>query len=403
MMIKEITGNICAPKGFLVSSVHAGIRKNSKKSDLAIIYSEVPAIAAGVFTLNQIKAAPVILTKNHLKQGLLQAIVVNSGNANACTGDLGMKHAEIMADSIADEFNIAAHMVAVASTGVIGVTLPIDKITKGIHDAAKKMCLDGKGAAKAIMTTDTYPKSIAIEIEIAGTPVHIGGIAKGSGMIHPNMATMLGFITTDVAIDQPALQHALSLVNQTSFNMITVDGDSSTNDMLLTLANGMARNKLIDSIHSDEWKTFYDGLAFVCTYLAKQIAQDGEGATKLIEVQVDGAETETQAQVAARAVCGSSLVKTAIFGEDANWGRIACAIGASGASLNPEKLCIELGSLLLLNMGSPLPFEELEAKELLKENTVVMKVHLGVGDAKATAWGCDLSYDYIKINASYRS
>lgn len=402
-MIKEIAGNICAPKGFLASSVHAGIRKNSNKYDLAIIYSEIPAVAAGVFTQNQVRAAPVILTQKHIEQRTLQAIVVNSANANACTGSLGMLHAQQMADSIAKNLNVIASQVAVASTGVIGVTLPIEKITTGINLAAQSLSQDGCSAAKAIMTTDTFAKSIAIEIQIAGKPVRIGGIAKGSGMIHPNMATMLGFITTDAAIDQQILQQALSLVNQTSFNMITVDGDSSTNDMLLVMANGMAKNQIINNVDSTEWKTFYEGLAFVCTFLAKQIAQDGEGATKLIEVQVEGAATEEQAQQAARAVCRSPLVKTAIFGEDANWGRIACALGSSGSFLDPEKLSIELGSISLLKMGNPSPFEESAAKELLKQASVIMKVHLGVGHAKATAWGCDLSYDYIKINASYRS
>ncbi len=402
-MMKKIKGNICAPKGFVATGVHAGIRKNSSKSDLALIYSQVPAVAAGVFTLNQVRGAPVILTEKHIKHGSLQAIVINSGNANACTGKLGLQHAEQMAEAVATQFNIAACNVGVASTGIIGVTLPIENILNGIHSAASQLSLNGEAAAKAIMTTDTYAKHIAIELEIAGKTVKIGGIAKGSGMIHPNMATMLGFITTDVAIGQHELQHALALVNQTTFNMITVDGDSSTNDMVLVLANGLAANPKIDSIDSQDWKIFFEGLVYVCTHLAKRIAQDGEGATKLIEVQVQGAVTAEQAQAAARAVCRSPLVKTAIFGEDANWGRIASALGGSGSLLDPLKLCIQMGDLLLLNMGDPLPFAELSAKEMLKQKSVVMKIDLGVGESQATAWGCDLTYDYIKINASYRS
>jgi glutamate N-acetyltransferase/amino-acid N-acetyltransferase len=402
-MIKKINGNICAPQGFLAAGVHAGIRKNPIKPDLALIYTQAPAVAAGVFTLNQARSASVILTQEHIKQGMVQAIVVNSGNANACTGELGMEHAKQMADSTAKGLNLALHQVAVASTGVIGVTLPIEKITKGINTAIPKLNVDGKVAANAIMTTDTYPKSIAIEMEIAGKMVRIGGIAKGSGMIHPNMATMLGFITSDVAISQKALQHALSLANQTSFNMITVDGESSTNDMVIVLANGLAQNEKIDTIDNPDWKIFFEALCFVCTNLAKQIAQDGEGATKLIEVQVHGATTQEHAQIAAKAVCRSPLVKTAIFGEDANWGRIASALGASGADLNPDQLCIAIGHLLLFKNGSPLPFEEDSARELLKQNSVIIKINFGNGVAQATAWGCDLTYDYIKINASYRS
>jgi glutamate N-acetyltransferase/amino-acid N-acetyltransferase len=401
--MKTINGNICAPQGFLATGVYAGIRKNPKKLDLCVIYSQIPAVAAGVSTLNQAKAAPVILTQKHLKQGLLQAIVVNSGNANACTGKLGMQHAKQMAVTAAQELQIATNKVAVASTGVIGVNLPIEKITKGIRAAILKLSLNGDAAAQAILTTDTYEKSIAIEIQLAGKTVRIGGIAKGSGMIHPNMATMLGFITTDVAITQPALQHALSLINQITFNMITVDGDSSTNDMVIVLANGAAKNKKINCIEQADFQIFFDALLFVCTHLAKQIVKDGEGATKLIEVQVHGAITMRDAQLAARAVCRSPLVKTAIFGEDANWGRIASAVGASGATLDPDRLCIDLCGFQLLKYGKPLFFEEDCVLELLKQNSVSIKINLGIGAAHATAWGCDLTYDYVKINASYRS
>ncbi len=402
-MMKIIDGNICAPQGFLATGIHSGIRHNPEKPDLAIIYSERPAVAAGVFTINQAKAAPVVLTERHIKNGRLQAIVVNSGNANSCTGKVGMQHAKQMAKKIAAGLKIDMTNIGVASTGLIGVTLPIEKIIRGIGKAIPKLCREGAIAAQAIMTTDTFAKSIAIELEIDETIVRIGGIAKGSGMIHPNMATMLGFITTDAAINQKTLQHALAQVTKTSFNMITVDGDCSTNDMVLLLANGMAQNRRINSIDEPNWKIFYEGLSFVCTHLAKQIAKDGEGATKLLEVQVHGAITEEQAQLAARAVCRSPLVKTAMFGEDANWGRIVSALGASGAEFDPNLLTIELGHLSLLKDGIPLPFEEASARELLMQSTVLMKINLKQGTAQATAWGCDLTYDYIKINASYRS
>ncbi|HEX4044598.1 MAG TPA: bifunctional glutamate N-acetyltransferase/amino-acid acetyltransferase ArgJ [Gammaproteobacteria bacterium] len=399
-----IDNNICAPQGFLATSICAGIRKNREKPDLALIYSECPAVAAGVFTLNQVKAAPVTLTQTHLaQQQQLQAIVVNSGNANACTGKLGELHAKQMANTTAASLQIDPALVGVASTGVIGVTLPIEKIVNGITTAATQLTTDGNAAACAIMTTDTFPKSIAIEINLHGKPVRIGGIAKGSGMIHPNMATMLGFITTDAVIVPQALQQALTQANNLSFNMITVDGDCSTNDMVLLLANGMANHPTINSIDDPAWPIFYEGLLFVCTYLAKQIAQDGEGATKLIEVQVTGAKSLADAQVAARAVCSSSLVKTAIFGGDANWGRIASALGASGATIDQEKLSITLADLPLLEQGMPLPFDETIAAQSLSQPMILIKVQLNQGPAAATAWGCDLSYDYIKINASYRS
>lgn len=402
-MMKIIEGGICAAKGFLAVGIHAGIRKNTQKPDLAIIYSEQPAVAAGVFTTNLVKAAPIIVTQEFIKSATLQAIVVNSGNANACTGETGMQHAKIMAQTTAAQLQLKPEHVAVASTGVIGVTLPIEKITEGIVTAAKKITSEGHNTAWAIMTTDTFPKSIAIAMQIGGKTVHIGGIAKGSGMIHPNMATMLGFITTDIVINPAALQQALSQANLASFNMITVDGDSSTNDMVLALANGMAENPSVDSIDDPNWQIFFEGLNFVCTFLAKEIARDGEGATKLIEVQVEGAVTLEEARIAARAVCRSPLVKTAIHGADANWGRIASALGASGANLNPNKLCVALDYLPLMQNGTPLDFDEAFAQTLLKQKLIIIKVNLGMGDAKATAWGCDLTPEYIQINASYRS
>ncbi len=402
--MKQINGSICAPQGFTAAGVHAGIRKNSDKLDLTVIYSQVPAVSAGVFTTNQVKAAPITLTMAHLKhEGLVQAVVVNSGNANACTGPLGMQHTEQMAKTVAKALHLSPQRVAVASTGVIGVTLPIDKITQGIELAIVNLGDKGEDAAKAIMTTDTFAKQIAIEMQIDGKTVRIGGIAKGSGMIHPNMATMLGFITTDAVISQSALHYALIKANQRSFNMITVDGDSSTNDMVLAMANGLAKNTIIQASDDPNWDIFYQGLLFVCTYLAKEIVKDGEGATKLIEVQVSGAASEEDAQIAARTVCRSPLVKTAVFGEDANWGRIACALGASGADFNSEQLRIELDGLLLFENGSPLLFDEAVAKKILQQKNILIKAHLGKGQSNATAWGCDLTYDYIKINASYRS
>jgi len=401
--MKIIPGNICTPKGFLSSGVYAGIKKKSDKKDVALIYSQKPATAAGVTTINLMKAAPVILTEKFLESGHLQAVVINSGNANACTGLQGMQDAEMMAATAATALHIAPTAVAVASTGVIGVPLPIEKVVVGIQDAAQQLKIDDEDAANAILTTDTFVKSSAVSCEIHGKTVTIGGIAKGSGMIHPMMATMLGFVTTDLAITPAALKSALIEANDDSFHMITVDGDTSTNDMLLVLANGMAENTEISDTQSAEYKLFTAALKFVCVDLAKKIALDGEGATKLIEVNLTGATTKEEARQAARAVCRSSLVKSAVFGEDANWGRVASALGASRVKLNPEKLTVLLGDLMLLKDGMPLPFDEAVASKILKEKTIIFHADLGVGSGKATAWGCDLTYDYVKINASYRS
>ncbi len=400
--MKIINNNICAPKGFLASSIYSGVRKNPHKSDLAVIYSKKPAIAAGVFTTNLVKAAPVLLTQEHLKKGKLQAIVVNSGNANACTGPLGMQHAQQMAAVAANELKIFSHQIAVASTGIIGVPLPIEKVVSALPAAVARLSTEGgDSAASAIMTTDTFAKSIAIEIEISGTPVRLGAIAKGSGMIHPNMATMLAFITTDACISKTALQKAVKLANQETFNMISVDGDTSTNDMVIALANGMAKNIKIDNLAHVAGKQFYQALRTIFVFLAKEIARDGEGATKLIEVHVQQAKTTKQAQLAARTISRSPLVKTAIFGADANWGRIACAVGYAGVNLDLEKLSIQLGSVILFKNGLPQLIDNNLVGQLLLEKTVVISVCLGVGHAEAIAWGCDLTYDYVKINASY--
>ncbi len=403
--MKIIQGNICAPQGFLSCGIHVGLKKNQQKKDLALIYSTHSAVAAGVFTTNLIQAAPVLVTKNHLQSGSLQAIVINSGNANACTGAAGLEHALAIADATAHALKLNSQQVAVASTGVIGVPLAIEKVLPGIAVAAPLLNNDpnDESAAAAIITTDTFIKHIAVECTIANKIVRIGGIAKGSGMIHPMMATMLAFITSDVAINSSLLQKALTEANEDSFHMISVDGDTSTNDMALMLANGLADNPEISSENSEDYQTFVKALRFVCIHLAKKIAEDGEGASKLIEVNITGANSKANARIAARAICKSSLVKTAVFGEDANWGRIAAALGASGILFNPEKLGIKLGNLSLFHDGMPVAFDEDLTLQYLKQKQIVINVNLADGSEYATAWGCDLTFDYVKINASYRS
>src|SRR6185437_3806931 len=365
--ITFIENNICAPIGFYSSAIAAGIRKPGKL-DLSLIYSQVPAVAAGVFTKNKIKAAPLALTKKNLKNGLLQAVIVNSGNANACTGKVGSIHAKQTIDKLALSLKIDSSLVAVSSTGVIGVIMPIDKIISHIPALCDGLAIDlHNQAAKAIMTT------------------------------------MLGFFTTDADIDHEVLQQALTRVTNESFNMISVDGDTSTNDMVLIMANKMAKNKPIKSLDSVDGKLFYEALLHLSIILSKKIAQDGEGATKLIEVVVSGAKSDKQAKKVAKAVVSSSLVKSAIFGNDANWGRIACAVGYADSHVNANKLKISLENLILFTDGVPLPFSEDEALQLLKQKNIAIHIDLGLGNAKSTAWGCDLSYDYIKINAAYRT
>ncbi len=402
-LIKLIEGGVCAPKGFLASGVSAGIKK-SNKLDLALIYSSNDAIASGVFTTNHIKAAPLLLTEKNLKTNCLRAIITNSGNANACTGIQGELDAAQMASAVANQLGIDNNKIAVASTGVIGVQLPVAKITAAIPNLVDKLDLDGSFAAKAIMTTDTFSKQSAVEIQLSdGTKVRIGGIAKGSGMIHPNMATMLGFITTDVDISSEPLQIALKEATNNSFNMISVDGDTSTNDMVLIMANKQSGNRTISSIDNPDWQIFLQGLETVCIDLAKQIARDGEGATKLISVNVSGIDDTDSAREIARSVIKSNLVKAAIFGNDANWGRIACAVGYAGPKIDLARLTIKLGDLVLLNKGTPVEFSEEKATEILNKEEVIIDVNLGEGKARTTAWGCDLSYDYVRINGSYRT
>lgn len=403
MSLTVIEGGVTAATGFLAAAASCGIKNGGKKKDLTVIYSEQPATATGVFTSNKVKAAPLVLTQNLVQQGSLKAVVVNSGNANACTGEQGMADALKMAKLTADCLGINSEQVAVSSTGVIGVNLPMERVEKGIPAACAGLKKQGSTeAAEAIMTTDLILKQIAFKFELDGKQIIIGGIAKGSGMIHPNMATMLGFITTDAAVEKSALQKALREVTEQTFNLITVDGDQSTNDMVLLMANGMAGNPVITE-DSPDYRLFLTALKEVCEYLAKKIARDGEGARKLIEVEVNRALSLADARSFARTIAKSNLVKTAIFGEDANWGRILAAVGYTEAECDPQLVDIAIGSVQVASKGKGIPFDEQEAKKALKGETVKITVDLHLGDYSATAWGCDLSFDYIKINSSYRS
>jgi glutamate N-acetyltransferase/amino-acid N-acetyltransferase len=401
--MKRIEGGVTAPQGFLAAAAAAGIKPGTTRDDVAIIYSRVPAVAAGVFTTNKVQAAPVTVSREHLRDGQVRAVVVNSGNANACTGSDGLETARRTAEAAAKALGIAAEEVIVASTGVIGVPLPVERLLDGVGRATAKLASDGgELAARAIMTTDTRPKEIAVEFPIGGTPVRIGGMAKGSGMVHPNMATMLAFVTTDAAVSHGALDAAWREVVSRTFNMVTVDGDTSTNDMAVVLANGLAGNSPIGP-GSEEYRLLVAGLETVATHLAKEIARDGEGATKLVEVTVSGAPSHDAAVQVAKAVAGSNLVKTAIFGADANWGRIICAAGYSGADIDVESIDIYIGGELMAQRGAAHPFDESVLKEILERPEIGIHLVLNQGDAAATVWTCDLTFDYIKINASYRT
>lgn len=403
--IKLVDGGVCAAKGFMAAGISAKLKK-SLKPDLALIYTKTIAVAAGVYTKNKIKAAPLLLTKSNLKSSnnMAQAVIVNSGNANACTGRLGRVHAVQTITELAKFLKIEKKLIGVTSTGVIGVPLPVEKIIEHIPELVKSLGdSNGALAAKAILTTDTFIKECAVEVKLSTGSIRIGGIAKGSGMIHPNMATMLAFITTDAAISAETLQEAIKLATNNSFNMISVDGDTSTNDMAYIMANGLAKNKVITTIASGDGKLFYDGLVHVCIDLAKQIARDGEGATKLIAANVRGARNDKQAKIVAKSVISSSLVKAAIFGNDANWGRIAAAIGYSGSNVNPNKIDIAINGLEVFASGMPLKFSETKALEVLQQKDIAIDINLGLGNVSSTAWGCDLSYDYVKINAAYRT
>ncbi len=401
MAIKPIEGGVTAAKGFLAAGVHCGLK--AQGLDLAVIFSEVPAAGAAVFTTNKVAAAPVLLSRQHLGSGPMRAVVANSGNANACNGERGMEDARAMAAAAAKALGVETEQVFVASTGVIGQPLAIDKVEAGIKQAASVLSIDGgEDAARAIMTTDTRKKERAVVVDINGVQVRIGGIAKGAGMIQPNMATMLAFITTDCVIKEDLLQAALKEAVDESFNMITVDGDTSTNDTVIVLANGQAENPLIDQ-QDEAYFAFLAGLKEIATGLAKDIVRDGEGATKLIEVNVKGAKDFAAARQVAKAIANSNLVKTAIFGCDANWGRIICAAGYAGVDLIPSQVDIYLGDEQVAAKGAGLPFDEDRVKKILEGDEVAITVDLNMGGGMATVWTCDLTYDYIKVNASYRS
>lgn len=400
------TGGVTAPKGFLAGGLHAGL-KRTERNDLGVIVCEVPAVAAAVYTTSVFQAAPLHVTRDSIKasKGYLRAIVVNSGNANACTGKQGEQDAYSMRSTGAAALGVLEHEVAVASTGVIGELLPMDIVTSGIKKLPQVLSGDDEGAeqfCQSILTTDLVKKEIAVTLEVDGQTITIGGAAKGSGMIHPNMATMLGFVTTDVVIEPGVLQQLLRDVTNLTFNMITVDGDTSTNDMLLAMASGLAENKSLNSAHP-AWESFVAAFRHVCEFLAKAIARDGEGASKLVEVRVNGAISDHSAQVIGKTVVGSSLVKTAIFGADANWGRIIAAIGRAGEPVNANTVDIQLGSIEVLKGSRPIPFDEDEALSYLQGKTIVIHVQLNQGDGAAIAWGCDLTYDYVRINAAYRT
>ena len=404
--MKMIEGGVCAAKGFTANGIHCGIRKNHSKKDLSLILSAVPATAAAVYTTNLVKGAPLTVTKKHIANGIAQAVICNSGNANTCNAN-GVEIAELMSDLTAKQLGIAAEDVVVASTGVIGQPLSIDPIANGLPELAAGLSAQGgKAAAEGIMTTDTVMKEVAVEFQLDGKTCHIGGIAKGSGMIHPNMATMLVFITTDAAIAPDMLQKALSTDITNTFNMVSVDGDTSTNDMVVVLANGLAGNETI-ACENENFAIFMKALNTVTIDLCRKLAGDGEGATKLLECKVTGAADAATAKTVAKSVICSSLLKSAMFGADANWGRVLCAIGYSGAQLDVNKVDVSFksaaGEILVCKDGAGVEFSEEFAKEILLQKEIEILVGLNSGDAEATAWGCDLTYDYVKINGDYRT
>ena len=405
-MMKHIDGGVCAAKGFKAAGVHCGIRKNHSKKDLALIVSDVPASAAAVYTTNLVKGAPIYVTKTNLENGTAQAVICNSGNANTCNAN-GIEIAEGMCALVEKHTGVSAKDVIVASTGVIGQPLSLDPIAGGMPQLASELAYDGgMSAAQAIMTTDTFSKTAAVEFELGGKTCTIGGIAKGSGMIHPNMATMLVFVTTDAAIAPGLLSKALKADVQNSFNMVSLDGDTSTNDMLCIMANGMADNDTITEENAD-YAAFCEALSAVTQSLCRMIAKDGEGATKLLTCHTTGAADVETARIVAKSVICSSLFKAAMFGADANWGRVLCAIGYSGADVDVTKIGVSFsskaGSLTVCENGAGVPFSEEIAKTVLTEDEITVSITLGMGGCEATAWGCDLTYDYVKINGDYRT
>ncbi len=404
--MKKILGGVCAAKGFTASGMHCGIRKDKTKKDLSLIYSEKPCTAAAVYTTNLVKGAPLTVTKEHIKNGIAQAVICNSGNANTCNAD-GIEIAEKMSALVSENLPVSAEDVVVASTGVIGQKLDITPIQNAIPTLCKSLSRKGNDdAANGIMTTDTVDKQIAVSFELNGKECTIGGMAKGSGMIHPDMATMLVFITTDVAISQEMLQKALSTDIQNTFNMLSIDGDTSTNDMVTVLANGMAENEKIIS-DNDDFKTFMKALNSVTVGLCKMIAADGEGATKMLECNVSGASSKSVAKTVAKSVICSSLLKAAMFGADANWGRVLCAIGYSKADVDVNKIDVSFksckGEIKVCKNGHSIDFSEEKAKEILLENEIEILVDLKDGEFSSSAWGCDLTFDYVKINGDYRT
>lgn len=403
--MKLTAGGVCAAKGFQANGVHCGIRKNQTKKDLALIFSAVPAKAAAVYTTNAVKGAPLLVTKQHLENGMAQAVICNSGNANTCNAN-GVEIAEQMCTLAAEQLHIDANDILVASTGVIGKVLDIQPIAEGIPPLVKNLGMNSKDAAHAIMTTDTTIKEIAVEFEVGGVVCRLGGIAKGSGMIHPDMATMLVFLTTDCAISAEMLKKALSSDVTQTFNMLSIDGDTSTNDMVTVMANGLAGNAEI-SEEGEALDAFMKALNTVTVHLCRSIAADGEGATKLLECVVTGAADETQAKIAAKSVICSSLLKAAMFGADANWGRVLCALGYSKAGIDPQSVDVSFrskaGEIVVCEKGAGVDFSEEKAKQILLESEIEILICLNSGTAAATAWGCDLTYDYVKINGDYRT
>lgn len=407
-MLNQISGGVCAAKGFTAAGVHCGVKAGSSpdKNDLALILSEKECAAAATYTMNRVKAAPLYVTMDHLENGVAWGVVANSGNANACCPQ-SHENAEAMSASAAAATGREPGDFVVASTGVIGQTINISAIQAGLPQAAAALSADGSdAAAHAIMTTDTVKKEIAVSLTIGGKEVRLGAIAKGSGMIHPNMGTMLAFVTTDCAITHELLSDALHEVVARTFNRVTVDGDTSTNDMCVVLANGMAGNSLIEWKDQD-YETFLAALEEVCRHLSRAIAGDGEGASKLVTCKMHGARSEESAERLAKAVVGSSLVKAAMFGADANWGRVLCAMGYSKAPFRPEHVdvsfCSQAGSILVCKQGDGVDFDEDKAKTILTEKEVIIDVDLHEGDESAECWGCDLTYDYVKINGDYRT
>ncbi len=404
--MQKTTGGVTAPKGFLAGGLHCGVRASQMKKDLAMIYSQTPCTAAAVYTQNKVYGAPITVTRNNIADGMAQALICNSGNANTCNAD-GVEKAEAMCQMTAEALGLSPEDIIIASTGVIGAVLPLEPIAKGIKELAPQLTADGGAlAAEAIMTTDTKAKEEAYTIEIGGKTVTIGAMAKGSGMIHPNMATMLGFLTTDAAISAPMLQKALKLAVDDTFNMVSVDGDTSTNDMVSIMANGMAENPLIDS-EGPDFDAFLTVIKAISISMAKKIAGDGEGATKLMECTVNGAPTTPLAKAIAKSIITSSLTKAAMFGADANWGRILCAIGYTEGNFAVDTISVDIsspkGSIHVCENGAGVAFDEEAAKNILLEEEIHIQVELNQGEGTATAWGCDLTYDYVKINGDYRT